>query len=84
MCTVCIAIGGGNSVPTAMLTIVVIEKVAAPGATKQQAAEAIVNYFLTNADTGNHTANDELIAELARRQRKGSEHPRLIPDSDSR
>lgn len=35
-----------------------------------QAAHAIMNYFLANADAGNHAANDELIAEMARYQRK--------------
>ena len=36
--------------------------------TREQAAQAIVNYFLTNAESGDHAANDELIAEMARRR----------------
>jgi GGDEF domain-containing protein len=33
------------------------------------AAEALRDYFLANADAGDHAANDELIAELVRRIR---------------
>lgn len=41
-----------------------------PVITRQQAAQAMVSYFLANADAGDHAANDELIAELAHRQRQ--------------
>lgn len=41
-----------------------------PALTRQLAAQAIVDYFLANAETGNHAANDELIAALALRQRR--------------
>ncbi len=44
---------------------------------RQLAAQAIMNYFLANAEAGSHAANDELIAELARRQRKGG--PQRLP-----
>lgn len=44
---------------------------------RQLAAQAIMNYFLANAEAGSHAANDELIAELARRQRKGG--PQGLP-----
>jgi len=37
---------------------------------RELAAQAIMSYFLLNAEVGNHAANDELIAELARRQRE--------------
>lgn len=53
-----------------------VEKLDQP-ITQQQAAQAIVNYFLTNAEAGNHEANDELIAELARRRALGS-HTRIL------
>lgn len=46
-----------------------VEKLDQPVLTRQQAAQAIMNCFLVNAEAGNHAANDELIAELARRQR---------------
>lgn len=39
-----------------------------PVITRQLAAHVIVDYFLANAEAGNHAANDELIVELARRQ----------------
>lgn len=42
-----------------------------PVITRQQAAQAIMSYFLANAEAGNHAANDELIAELARRRMTG-------------
>ncbi|HET9254673.1 MAG TPA: hypothetical protein VFO16_05665 [Pseudonocardiaceae bacterium] len=45
-----------------------------PVISRRLAAEAIVNYFLANADAGNHAANDELVAELARRQREARQH----------
>ncbi len=50
--------------------------------TQQLAAHAIMNYFLANAEAGNHAANDELIAQLARHQRGQHEyrdHPRATP-----
>lgn len=37
---------------------------------RQLAAQTIVNYFMANADAGNHAANDELITELASHQRE--------------
>jgi predicted transcriptional regulator len=45
-----------------------------PVISRKLAAQAIVNYFLANADAGNHAANDELIAELARRQHQARQH----------
>ncbi|MGH3888481.1 MAG: hypothetical protein ACRDSZ_18290 [Pseudonocardiaceae bacterium] len=33
------------------------------------AAQALCDYFLANADCGDHAANDELVAELLRRIR---------------
>ncbi|MGH3550386.1 MAG: hypothetical protein ACRDQU_20165 [Pseudonocardiaceae bacterium] len=33
------------------------------------AAQALCDHFLTNADRGDHAANDELVAELLRRIR---------------
>lgn len=39
-----------------------------PMLTRELAAYAITSYFLANAEAGNHAANDELIAELARRR----------------
>ncbi|MGH3874263.1 MAG: hypothetical protein ACRDSR_22640 [Pseudonocardiaceae bacterium] len=33
------------------------------------AAQALCDYFLANADRGDHAANDELVAELVRRIR---------------
>ncbi|MGH3767919.1 MAG: hypothetical protein ACRDS0_20235 [Pseudonocardiaceae bacterium] len=33
------------------------------------AAQALCDHFLTNAERGDHAANDELIAELLRRIR---------------
>lgn len=47
-----------------------VERLDQPAVTRQQAAQAIMNYFLANAEAGNHAANDELIAELARHQRE--------------
>ncbi|MDQ2882495.1 MAG: hypothetical protein M3Y48_15170 [Actinomycetota bacterium] len=35
------------------------------------AAQALCDYFLANAERGDHGANDELIAELVRRIRAG-------------
>ncbi|MGH3977650.1 MAG: hypothetical protein ACRDRZ_01410 [Pseudonocardiaceae bacterium] len=38
-----------------------------------RAAAVLANYFLSNTETGNHAANDELIAELGRyRRRRGT------------
>jgi hypothetical protein len=31
----------------------------------------LCDYFLLNADRGDHAANDELVAELVRRMRAG-------------
>jgi predicted transcriptional regulator len=45
-----------------------------PVISRRLAAQAIMNYFLANADAGNHAANDELVAELARRQREARQH----------
>jgi hypothetical protein len=36
---------------------------------QQDAARALANCFLANADAGRNAANDELIAELLRHQR---------------
>ncbi|MGH3824097.1 MAG: hypothetical protein ACRDRA_14895 [Pseudonocardiaceae bacterium] len=33
------------------------------------AAQALCDYFLANADCGDHAANDELVAEMVRRIR---------------
>lgn len=49
-----------------------VERPDQPVITKQQAARAIMNYFLANAEAGNHAANDQLIAELARRRKTGA------------
>lgn len=46
-----------------------VEKLDQPVITQQQAALAIMNYFLANAEVGNHAANDELIVELGRWRR---------------
>jgi hypothetical protein len=35
------------------------------------AARVLCDYFLLNADRGDHAANDELVAELVRRMRAG-------------
>lgn len=43
----------------------------------QDAARALVNYFLANADAGNNAANDELIVELLRHQRRLREQQNL-------
>lgn len=37
---------------------------------KEDAARALATCFLVNADAGNNAANDELIAELLRHQRR--------------
>ncbi|WP_424187499.1 hypothetical protein ACOBQX_06765 [Actinokineospora sp. G85] len=41
--------------------------------TRQDAAAALVRYFLANADANNHDANDDLVQELRRRA------PRSVP-----
>ncbi|WP_156756779.1 hypothetical protein [Actinokineospora pegani] len=40
---------------------------------RQDAAQALVRYFLANADANNHEANDDLVQELRRRA------PRSLP-----
>jgi hypothetical protein len=35
------------------------------------AGRVLCDYFLANADRGDHTANDALVAELVRRMRAG-------------
>ncbi len=53
---------GGQPDPSPVITSPVIMSPAV-------AAQAICDHFLTNADRGDHAANDELIAELLRRIR---------------
>ncbi len=38
--------------------------------TPQDLAEALTEQFLTNADSGNHAANDEMITQLREWKRK--------------
>jgi hypothetical protein len=38
------------------------------------AARMLCDYFLTNAERGDNAANDEFVAELARRMRTGQAH----------
>jgi predicted signal transduction protein with EAL and GGDEF domain len=51
-----------------------VENTGRPVLTRQLAAQAIVDYFLANADAGNHAVNDELVVELARRHRAEHAH----------
>ncbi|MGH3976312.1 MAG: hypothetical protein ACRDS9_23765 [Pseudonocardiaceae bacterium] len=53
---------GGQPDPSPVITRPVISSSAA-------AAQVLCDHFLTNADRGDHAANDELIAELLRRIR---------------
>ncbi|MEA2202455.1 MAG: hypothetical protein QOI89_3062 [Solirubrobacteraceae bacterium] len=43
----------------------------APVISADAAGRVLCDYFLANADRGDHTANDALVAELVRRMRVG-------------
>ncbi|OLR92138.1 hypothetical protein [Actinokineospora bangkokensis] len=51
-------------------------------ADRQDAARALLRYFLANADANDHVANDELVEEFRRRARSGRTLPAPRGDQD--
>ena len=49
---------------------------------RQDAAQALLRYFLANADANDHDANDELVQEFRRRARRPRNFPAPRPDQD--